>query len=137
MQNANHRWQAEALPAESARGASMTTSAHGNRRIDRRATHTPDTERHDPSCRFSYRDLHPEMYRDPQIRGTYADRIKQWLKSNGPATALEISGKLGIDKSIVGNILSRGLPDIVVVGTHLPEKGAPCRKWGIKPEAHR
>lgn len=114
----------------------MITSAHSKRRVYGGATHAPRSDHQDPSSRFSYRDLHPEMYRDkPQTkRETNADRIKQWLISNGPATTKEISEKLGINKTVVGNILSRGLPGIVAVGTYLPEKGAPCKKWGVHVE---
>jgi len=115
----------------------MTTSAHSKRRVYAGATHAPNTERQEPSSRFCYRDLHPEMYRDkpaPAKRVSYIEPVRQWIIDNGPATVREIASGIGASESAVGNILSKGLPGIAVVGTHLPEKGAPSKKWGMQYE---
>ena len=111
----------------------MTTSAHSKRRIYSGATHAPRSDRQDPPNKFSYKDLHPEMYRDKPAtakRVSYVEPVRQWIIENGPATVREVAKGIGASESAVGNILSKGLPGIAVVGTHLPEKGAPSKKWG-------
>lgn len=111
----------------------MTTSARSKRRVYSGATHAPRSDHQDPSSRFSYRDLHPEMYRDKPAtakRVSYVEPVRQWIIDNGPATVREVAIGIGASESAVGNILSKGLPGIVVVGTHLPERGAPSKRWG-------
>ena len=73
------------------------------------------------------------MYRDKPAtakRVSYVEPVRQWIIENGPATVREVAKGIGASESAVGNILSKGLPGIAVVGTHLPEKGAPSKKWG-------
>lgn len=112
----------------------MTTSAHSKRRVYAGATHAPRSDHQDPSSRFSYRDLHPEQYRDKPAtakRVSYVEPVRQWIIDNGPATVREVAKGIGASESAVGNILSRGLPGVVVVGTHFSDKGAPSKKWGV------
>lgn len=57
--------------------------------------------------RFSYRDLHPEMYKDEKpSRITNYSRIGiapvlEWLRANGPATATQMAEGVGLSRGAI------------------------------------
>lgn len=75
--------------------------------------------------RFSYRDIHPEMYKPkaPSLRNRRIsddDRraaIIADLRTNGPSTAVEIMKRLRINKKYITPLLNAGINGVTVVRT--------------------
>ena len=113
----------------------MTTSAHASRRIYSGATHAPDTDHQEPSSRFSYRDLQPQMYRDQPRRprrSAHHMSIVNFLQQHDTATCRQISTGLGFTDPRSTMKLLVASPDVfIVVDQVQPEKGAPTQVWGL------
>lgn len=115
----------------------MTITAHNKRRIHRGATKAPLNS--ESSSRFSYRDLHPEMYKDkPKAEGErkpteHAAAVRHWLADNREGTAQAIAKALGYSNSrLTLKVLTRH-PDIFeVVGEARVATGNAARVWGVK-----
>lgn len=135
----------------------MTVTAHSKRRF-----HGSTEEPAPPACldrdRFNLRMLEPWLYNDipssklpkPQLvrrpqpkpqpkppvvhvpRQPLAQRIRQWLTENGPATCPQIANGLGHKApENVAQRLRDGIQGVVATGIRVPEKGKPVKIWGV------
>ena len=125
----------------------MTTSAHHSRRF-----HGSTEEPTPPTCldrdRFSLRTLHPWLYSNipsskpskqkKVVRNAASpERIREWLTTNGNATAAEIGAGLRIEHSTAQAALARGCPGVGIVGERPRPlgNGKPIKLWGVVDDA--
>jgi hypothetical protein len=116
----------------------MSHHAHGTRRIHAGASRTREADSAPQSQRFSYRDLHPEMYRPgvPSLRNRRISdderraAIIADLRANGPSTAVEIVKRLRINKKYITPLLNAGINGVTVVRTE-QRRSTLVKVWGV------
>ena len=117
----------------------MSHHAHGTNKVYGHASRTREMEaRRAQGERFSYRDIHPEMYRPgvPSLRNRRISdderraAIIADLRKNGPSTAGEIQQRLRINKNHITPLLHAGIDGVVVVRTKL-HGSTIVKVWGI------
>lgn len=119
----------------------MSHHAHGTNKVYGHGSRTRGMEPGSATQgeRFSLRDLHPELYRPtpPTLRNrrmTDDERraaIIDDLRTNGPATAVEIDKRLGISKNYTARLLADGIDGVVVERTVL-RGSRTVNVWGLK-----
>lgn len=120
----------------------MTVKAHGTQRSHGHASRTRDME-NSPAPRTSlYRELHPEMFTAQRntLRGRRLSdderkaAIVENLRMYGPATAVQIAYRMGVNIKKVSPYLTAGIDGVIVVGRVRNQIGrGDCKRiWGLK-----
>ncbi len=116
----------------------MSHHAHSTRHIHDGASRTREADRSLQSQRFSYRDLHPEMYKPkaPSLRNRRISdderraAIIADLRTNGPSTAAEVERRLKINKKYITPLLNAGIDGVAVVRTE-QRRSTLVKVWGV------
>lgn len=117
----------------------MTTRSHGSRVFHgSKEEVTPLLS----SERFSYKLLQPQMYKRQPAQSILGENVSNksliynWLAEHKEGSAMAIAEGIGVDKSLVGKALAKGVPGTKRLRKERhPLTGYPMQIWGVVEDA--